>query len=45
MNNNIIATSMNLMTKSIQANADAFHVNIIHSSSIYLRAFQQARKK
>jgi hypothetical protein len=31
MNNNIIiATSMNLMTKSIQANADAFHVNIIY---------------
>ena len=32
------------MTKSIQANADAFHVNIIYNL-IYLRAFQQAMKE
>ncbi|HEX6027766.1 MAG TPA: alpha/beta fold hydrolase, partial [Nitrososphaeraceae archaeon] len=44
MNNNIIATSMNIMTKSIQTNADAFNVNIIYNS-IYLRAFQQAIKE
>jgi hypothetical protein len=32
------------MTKSIQANADAFQINIIYNS-IYLRAFQQAMKE
>lgn len=44
MNNDIIATSMNIMTKSMQTNADAFNVNIIYNS-IYLRAFQQAIKE
>lgn len=44
MNNNIITTSMEVMTKSMQANADAFHVNVIYNS-IYLRAFQQAIKE
>lgn len=44
MNNNIIITSMEVMTKSMQANADAFHVNVIYNS-IYLRAFQQAIKE
>ena len=44
MNNNIIITSMEVMTKSMQANADAFHVNVIYNS-IYLRAFQHAIKE
>jgi polyhydroxyalkanoate synthase len=44
MDNNIITTSMKVITKSMQANADAFHVNVIYNS-IYLRAFQQAIKE